>query len=539
MPSEPATITANTPEEALPDDIHALKQMVLTLLAQIDDLNGQLYYLKRQLFGRKSEKLNPSQRLLFEGLYEELQAKLEAQQGADESEAEVAPAPAKKRPNANHKGRNPLPADLPREEIVIEPEPDEKICPECHSEKERIGEEVTEKLEYIPASFHVKKYVRPKYACRQCQGQVSIGELPPMAIDKGIAGEGLLAHIITSKYADHIPLNRLEGILRRHGVDINVSTMCDWVRDCAGLLRPLVKRMRELILEGPRINTDDTPVPVKSKKRKGSTYNGYLWVYVGGPLDVGVPFYAGGRRYAVFDFTPTRSRHGPLHFLDTYGGCVQADAYSGYDEYFRTTKATEVGCHAHARRKFDYAMESDPVRACQMLVLWKDLYAVEQRAKEQHFSPEQLLAARQDESKQILEKIHEKLIAWKDAVLPKSPTAKAIGYALGQWEALLRYLDDPILEIDNNLAERTLRMVAIGRKNWQFAGSEAGAEWAAVIYSLVATCKLSGVDPFAYFRDVLRRISTHPASDIDTLLPPDWKPGTEPAAQSDPALTPA
>lgn len=510
MPTEPSTITANTSEEALPDDIQALKQMVLTLLAQIDDLNGQLYYLKRQLFGKKSEKLHPAQRLLFEGLYEQLQAKLEAENAAGESEA---PARAEsKRPNANHNGRKPLPPDLPREEIVIEPDADEKICPDCHSEKERIGEEVSEKLEYVPASFIVKRYVRPKYACRQCQGNVSIGDLPPMMIDKGIAGEGLLAHIITSKYADHVPLNRLEGILKRHGVDINVSTMCDWVRDCANLLKPLVKRMREHILAGVKINTDDTPVPVKSKNRKGSTYNGYLWVYVG------------GRRYAVFDFTPTRSRHGPLNFLDTYDKHVQADAYSGYDEYFRTTKATEVGCHAHARRKFDYAMDSDPVRAAQMLALWKELYAVEQKAKEQHFTPAQLLAARQTESKEILGKVHENLMAWKDQVLPKSPTGKAIGYALGQWPALLRYLDDPILDIDNNLAERTLRMVAIGRKNWLFAGSEAGAERAAVIYSLVATCKLSGVDPFAYFRDVLRRITTHPASEIDALLPTDWKP---------------
>lgn len=259
--------------------------------------------------------------------------------------------------------------------------------------------------------------------------------------------------------------------------------------------------MKKLILAGPKINTDDTPVPVKSKRREGATYNGYLWVYVG------------GRRYAVFDFTPTRSRHGLLNFLGTYAKYVQADAYSGYDEYFRTTNATEVGCHAHARRKFDYAMDSDPVRAAQMLALWKDVYAVEQKAKAQHFSPAQLLTARQDESKKTLEKIHANLMAWKDQVLPKSPTGKAIGYAMGQWPALLRYLDDPILEIDNNLAERTL-----------FAGSEAGAERAAMIYSLVATCTLNDTDPFSCFRDVLARISTHPASEIDALLPPNWKP---------------
>lgn len=325
MSIEPINITAQTVPEDLPQDVRTLQDMVLTLLGQIDDLNGQLYYLKRQLFGKKSEKLHPAQRLLFEGLYEQVQARLEAEN------AVAKPTPSRQRPNANHNGRKPLPADLPREEIVIEPEPDEKICPDCHSEKQRIGEEVTEKLEYVPASFLVKQYIRPKYACKQCQGHVSIGVLPPMVIDKGIAGEGLLAHIITSKYSDHIPLKRLEGMLRRHGVDITVSTMCDWVGCCADLLKPLVKRMREKILQSPKINTDDTLVPVKSKKRKGSTYKGYLWVYVDDSHN------------AAFDFTPTRSREGPAEFLKGYDGFVQADAYSGYDAFFETSDATENG----------------------------------------------------------------------------------------------------------------------------------------------------------------------------------------------------
>jgi len=519
MPTEPVKITAKTSEEQLPDDVCMLKQMVLTLLGQIDDLNGQLYYLKRQLFGKKSEKLNPAQRLLFEDLYDQVQSQLEAQ-SSDDSEEQPS-SRRKRRPNANHKGRKPLPESLPRQEIVIEPDASEKICPDCNSEKERMGQEVTEKLEYIPASFLVKRYTRPKYVCKQCQGNVSIGDLPPMVIDKGLAGEGLLSHIITSKYSDHLPLNRLEGILKRNGVDISVSTMCDWVGVCADLLRPVVKRMHARILQSPKINTDDTPVPVKSKKRRGSTYKGYLWVYIDDSNNV------------VFDFTPTRSRAGPLNFLGDYSGYVQADAYSGYDEFFRTSEATEVGCHAHARRKFDYAMETDPVRASQMLALWKQLYAVEKRARERNYDASQLLTARQEESKPILDRIKTNLMAWKDQVLPKSPTGKAIRYALGQWDALVRYIDDPILEIDNNLAERTLRMVAIGRKNWLFAGSEAGAGRAAVIYSLVAGCKLSGIDPFAYFRDVLTRISTHPASEIDDLLPANWKNPAETTVKAD------
>jgi transposase len=497
-------ITANSSIEQLPNDTNTLKQMVLTLLEQIDDLNGQLYYLKRQLFGKKSEKLDPAQRLLFENLYDQVKSKIDQQKRPKGKSV-------KKRKKANHKGRNPLPEDLPREVIEIEPADKEKTCPVCHKEKQRIGSEETEKLEYVPASFYVKKYVRPKYACKACEGHVSIGELPPMAIDKGIPGEGLLAHIITSKYVDHLPLNRLEGILQRHGVDVNVSTMCDWVGKIADLLAPLVRRMHEKILESPKINTDDTPIPIKSKKRRGSTYKGYLWVYLDNAYNV------------VFDFTPTRSRAGPLEFLGEYSGYVQADAYSGYDEFFRTSNATEVGCHAHARRKFDYALDTDPVRAARLLVLWGKLYDIERKARDESYSSAQLLEVRDKEARPVLAEIKTVLDEYKDQVLPKSPMGKAICYSLNQWEALNRYVDDPMLEIDNNLSERTLRMVVIGRKNYLFAGSEAGAWRAAIIYSLVASCKLNEIDPFRYFRDVLARVSTHPADKIDELLPSEWK----------------
>jgi transposase len=497
-------ITAKTSTEQLPTDVSTLQQMVLTLLSQIDDLNGQLYYLRRQLFGRKSEKLNPAQRLLFENLYDQVKAKVEEQRQPKAEKVKV-------RKNANHKGRKPLPADLPREIIEIEPSEEEKTCFVCDNEKQRIGSEVTEKLEYVPASFYVKQYVRHKYVCKQCQSNISIGQLPPMVIDKGIVGEGLLAHIITCKYCDHLPLNRLENIFKRHGVDIDVSTMCDWVGRSADLLEPLVKRMHEKILQSPKINTDDTPIPIKSKKRKGSTYNGYLWAYIDNEYNV------------VFDFTPTRSREGPLKFLGKYSGYVQADAYSGYDEFFRKGKATEVGCNSHARRKFEYALDSDPVRAARMMVLWGRLYEIESRAKKEKYNSAQLLDARQKEAKPILAEIKTVLDEYKNQVLPKSPMGKAITYSLNQWDALNRYVDDPILDIDNNLSERTLRMVVIGRKNYMFAGSEAGAWRAAIIYSLVASCKLNEIDPFRYFRDVLARVSTHPAGKIDELLPGGWK----------------
>jgi len=497
-------ITAETSKENLPNDTDTLKEMVLTLLGQIDDLQGQLYYLKRQLFGKKSEKLNPAQRLLFENLYDEVKAKLEQQK---QQKQEI----VKKPKNENHNGRNPLPADLPREQIEIMPLQEEQTCEICNTPKEIIGSEKTEKLEYRPACFYVKQYVRYKMACKKCEGNISIGQLPPMPVDKGIAGEGLLAHIITSKYADHNPLNRLEDIFQRSGVDINVSTMCDWVGRCSDLLEPLVKRMHKKILESPKINSDDTSIPVKNPNRKGSMYNGYLWVYIDNKKNV------------VFDFTPTRSREGPIKFLGKYCGKLQADAYSGYDEYFRISGAMEIGCHAHARRKFEYALDSDPVRAARLMVLWGKLYEIEKRAKEEKYDSAQLLEARQNEAKPILNEIKTVLNEYKDQVLPKSPMGKAITYSLNQWDALQRYCDDPILEIDNNLSERTLRTVCIGRKNYLFAGSEAGARRAANIYSLVASCKLSDIDPFAYFRDVLSRISTHPMEKIDDLLPSNWK----------------
>jgi len=501
-------ITAATSLDQLPDDVRTLKEMVLTLLGQIDDLEGQLYYLKRQLFGKKSEKLDPQQRLLFESLYNEVQAKVEEQR----QEKQAAEKPSR-RANADHPGRKTLPASLPRKTEEIEPAKEELVCEHCGSDKSRMGQDVTEKLEYVPASFYVRRYVRHKYACKTCQNNVSIGQLPPMVIDKGIPGESVLAHIITCKYADHLPLQRLEGIFSRHGVEITVSNMCDWVGVSADLLKPLVKRMQERIRQSPIINTDDTPIPIKSKTRKGSTYNGYLWVYIDDKKNV------------VFDFTPSRSRNGPIDFIGkTYLGYVQADAYSGYDELFRISKAIEVGCNSHARRKFEYALDSDPVRAARMMVLWGRLYEIESRAKKLEYDSVQLLEARQKEALPIFDEIKSALMEYTDQVLPKSPMSKAIHYALNQWAALVRYTSDPRLSIDNNLSERTLRMVVIGRKNYLFAGSEAGAERAAIIYSLVASCKLNGHDPFAYFNDVLKKVSTWPANKIDELLPTQWKP---------------
>jgi transposase len=303
----------------------------------------------------------------------------------------------------------------------------------------------------------------------------------------------------------------LEAIFQRHGVTLARSTLCDWVGQCATLLTPLVQEMHRQILLSPKIHTDDTPVTARNGSGKDK-HKGYLWVYIGVGPDV------------VFDYTSGHSREGPLRFLGDYAGYVQADAYNGYDALFAQGHATEVACWAHTRRKFFDAQGSDPARAAEMLVLIGDLYEIEARAKEEHWERDQIRALRQKESKPILAVIEERLVLWGPQVLPKSPLGQALGYAQGQWPALNRYLDDGVLDIDNNLAERTLRMIAVGRKNWLFVGHDNGGHRAAIIYSLVASCKLCGIDPFAYLRDVLERISTHPASRIVELLPRNWKP---------------
>jgi transposase len=495
-------IDAHTPVEQLPDDIHVLRRMVLQLLANVDNLQHELGWYKRHLFGRRSEKLDPNQQMLFDLLG----AALEERQGASQAPAKnTCPKPSRRN------GRVPLPPHLPRERIEYHPSEQDLQCPVCGQRKEAMGEEVTEQLDYVPASFIVRQHVRVKYTCKTCQEGVVIADLPARPIEKGRPGEGLLAQVLTSKYCDHTPLHRQAMIYRRHGVEIHRSTLCDWVREGTTLLTPLVQEMHRQLLRSPKIHTDDIPVPARNGSRK-DIHKGYLWAYIDIVNNV------------VFDYTAGHSREGPLRFLGDYGGYVQADAYKGYDALFTKGHATEVACWAHARRKFFDAQDTDPVRAAEMLVLIGDLYEIEARAKEEHLERDQIKALRQKESKPILEVIEKRLILWGPQVLPKSPLGQAIAYAQGQWQALNRYLDDGILDIDNNLAERTLRMVAVGRKNWLFVGHDNGGHRAAIIYSLVASCKLCGIDPFAYLRDVLERISTHPASRIAELLPRNWQP---------------
>ena len=505
-------IASDTANLALPDDVATLQRMVQQLLSnvneqarQIVDLQSQLEWLKRHVFGRRSEKLDANQLTLFEGM---TQTAPQAEHGS--AAVSQRPAGMTDKSRQHRHGRVPLPAHLPRERIEHHPSKEELICSCCGQPKQIMGEEITEELDYVPASFVVRQHVRLKYVCRHCQQGVVIADLPPRPIEKGRPGVGLLAHVLTSKYADHLPLHRQQGIFRRHEVDIHRSTMCDWVRDCAHLLTPIVHYLKQLILLSKIINTDDTPVPVLDDSRT-ATRKGYLWTYIG------------DRSVAAFDYTPSHSRDGPVAYLGDYGGYVQADAYKGYDAFFGMGHATEVGCWAHARRGFYDARTTDPRCAHEMLALIGTLYDVEREAKQNELDVPAIQELRQQHSKSILDEISTRLNDWSIELLPKSPIGQAVSYARAQWEALSRYLDDGDLEIDNNLSERVLRTVAIGRRNWMFAGSDEGAKRAAVIYSLVANCKLCRIDPFAYLRDVLDRVSMHPASRIADLTPLGWK----------------
>ena len=514
-PHSPAT----TPAVAIPDDVEALQQLVRELheaLHRKQRENEQLMHRLQQLlkarFGPRADRLNPHQLVLFATEIIE-----QASQPAPTEDAK-----AKSRSQGNGHGRRPFPKDLPRQQVVHDLSEEEKRCPCCGTMRVRIGQETSEQLEFEPAKLYVIEHVRPTYACRACEEKAAEGgpqiitaAKPLSPIEKGLAGPGLLAQVITSKFGDHLPLYRQEDIFGRSGHGIPRSTTCGWMASCAALVRPLIERMKALILQSKVIGTDDTPVPVLDPKR-GKTRTGRLWVYVG---DRGHP-------YTVFDYTPTRSRDGPTNFFGAYAGYIQADAYGGYDHLFKPRAdgapvPTEVGCWAHARRKFVEGEDVDPLRAHTAVAMVRLLYDVEDEAR--GLDSEARLALRRQKSVPRLEQIKTWFEAQKVEVLPKSPMGQAMDYCLSNWAALLRYTSDGDLSIDNNATENALRPVALGRKNWLFAGSDEGGRTGAALMSLVGSCKRHKLDPFAYLRDLLTRLPATPISDLDPFLPDHWK----------------
>jgi transposase len=495
----------------LPDDVEILKQIVLEQRArilsnklQIEQLKLELSKLRRMQFGRSSEQLDEKIAQL-ELTLEELEVR----------EAALPAAVITALPERVKPVRRPLPESLPRETVMHSSEPQ---CPECAAEMRNLGEDVAEMLEYVPSHFKVIRHVRPKLSCPRCQKIVQAAA-PSRPIARGLAGPGLLAHVLVSKYCDHLPLYRQSQIFLRDGIDLDRSTLADWVGSASELLDPLVTAIRDYVFRAQKIHGDDTPVPVLCPGR-GTTRQGRLWSYVRDDRPAG----SADPPAVWFAYSSDRKGEHPRRHLKDFIGILQADGYAGFDRLYNDQDPhhpiKEAACWAHVRRKFyDIHVATDSPVASEALTRIGALYGIEAEIRGQ--SPEIRQQIREARAGPKLAELHQWLIATVKKLSKKSDLAGAIHYALSRWKALTRYRDDGRVEIDNNAAERALRAVALGRKNYLFAGADCGGERAAAIYSLVGTAKLNDLDPEAYLRYVLERIAQHQINRIDELLP--WK----------------
>jgi transposase len=474
----------------------------------IEQQAQQIARLLRRQYGPKQERIDPDQLLLFTSEeLEELAAELSQPEETEEEEERSSP----RRKRKGH-GRRKLPADLPREQKIYELSAEERTCPCCGHERQEIGSESSEQLEVVPAQVKIIEHVRKKYACRHCQEQVAIAAKPPQPIEKGLPGPGLLAHTVLAKYGDHLPLYRQEDILARHGVLIRRSTLCDWMASAAELARPVWQLMRQRLLRSHVIHTDDTLVKMLAP---GQTQNCRFWAYVGDP----------DHPYSVYDFTTDRSRDGPAKFLSGFSGYLQADAYGGYDGIYTSGPVIEVACLAHCRRYWWEARTTDPRRAHVALSYIGRLYELEEVYREAHVTGDELRAARQAQAVPILDELERWLDEEHPRVLPKSVIGKAFTYTRNQWAALRRYTQDGALAIDNNVSERTVKIAAIGRKNWLFVGSQTGGERAAILFSLVASAKANQVEPQAYLSSLFASLAERrhmSDQELENLLPNRW-----------------
>ena len=498
----------------LPNDINALKALLLardekilgleaqlnTRAAEIEHLKLMIAKLRRMQFGRKSEKLDRQ--------IEQLELQLEDLQ-ADDAEAEREMPEADRAPRSKSV-RRPLPEHLPRDEKIYAP--GAEACPSCGGGLRHLGEDVAEQLEYVPASFRVIRHVRPKLACSCCDTIVQ-APAPSRPIERGIAGPGLLAHVLVAKFADHLPLYRQAVMYARDGVDLDRALLASWVGAASALLRPLVEAIRRHVLASGKLHADDTPIPVLAPGN-GKTKTARLWTYVRDDRPSGDT-----TPPAVwFAYTPDRKGIHPQTHLANYKGVLQADAYAGFNALYEDGTIQEAACWAHARRKFYDLHEARPsALTTEALHRIGELYAIE--AKIRGKPPHERQQARQAEAKPLIDDMERWLRGMLEKLSRKSDTSAAIMYALNLWPALARYCDDGQIEIDNSAAERALRGVAIGRRNYLFAGADTGGERAAAIYSLIGTAKLNGVDPEAWLRHVLAHIADHPVNKVDDFLP--------------------
>jgi transposase len=488
-------------------DIEGLRAMVIEQHAVIERLQTMIAHLRRMQFGRKSEKIDRH--------VEQLELELEELESAkaarlEELQRKLEPAKAADVAVIRKPVRRPLPNHLPRE--VETHMPAGQGCPACGAELNKLGEDVSEVLEWVPASFKVIRHVRPKMCCSKCDVIVQ-AEAPSRPIARGLAGAGLLAHVLVSKYCDHLPLHRQSEIYAREGVELQRSTLADWVGSASKLLEPLNEALRKHVMSAAKLHADDTPVPVL-EPGKGRTKTGRLWVYARDERPAGQK-----TAPAVwFAYTPDRSGKHPNQHLAKFKGTLQADAYAGFNRLYDSGDVNEAACWAHVRRKFfDIEQAHASPLAGDALKRIAELYAVESEIR--GHPPDERKQIRQARSVPLIASLHDCMQHTLAKVSRKSDIAGAIRYALGRWPALLRYCDDGLLEIDNNAAERALRAVAIGRKNYLFAGSDAGGERAAAMYSLIGSAKLNGLDPETYLRHVLACIADHPISRIHELLP--------------------
>lgn len=463
-------------------------------------LKEELAQLKRLMFGKKNERFIPSddsQASLFEaGVVE----------ASPESEQQTITYTKDKQAGKKQPIRLALPSHLPREEQIIEP--DDK-----QEDATKIGESVTEILEYTPGKVYVKRYVRPKYVQPHPDPakdqQVVVAPLPSLPIPSGNAGPGLLAHLMISKYVDHLPFYRQVQMFKREGVKLSESTISGWFKAVCKLLEPLYDEIHKQVLASGYINADETPIPVQSSNKPGATHTGYHWFY-----------YAPKTKLLVIDYQKSRAGKGPSNFLEEYKGILQTDGYACYEQFDGEEDITLLGCMAHGRRYFEKALDNDRERAQYALTAIQKLYAIERTAKEQEgFSTDQLTELRQKESVPILEELKLWMEEQYGQVAPKSSIGKALAYSLKFWKRLIRYTNNGAWYIDNNLVENSIRPVVLGRKNYLFAGSHDAARCAAMMYSFLGSCKLNEVEPFRWLRSTLETIQDMKVNQMHTLLP--------------------
>jgi transposase len=483
----------------------------------IADLTHQLAQLKKMIFGSRHERFVATDDNPQDAVHKanpQLSLALDADTIAqckitDATKVEYIRTKTEviqNKPKA-HPGRMKLPGHLRRETIILQPDTD-------IAGLKKIGDEISEVLDYIPGEFYVKQFIRPKYVqpLTGIDSTVITASLPGRLMEKCMAGEGLVAQIIVDKFADHIPLHRQLQRFQRVGLQIAQSTINDWVKAALTHLMALYLKHKQLVLESHYLHADETTIRVLDENKKGKTHLGYYWVY-----------HNSGQKIVLFDYRQGRGQEGPEDILKDYQGYLQADGYVAYEVFEKRPGIIVLNCMAHARRKFVEALENDNARSAYALGLFGQLYAIEQTIKEQALTGDGVLLLRKQQAVPILKQLKEWMTEEYPKVLPRSPIGAAIAYCLPRWEKLSIYTTDAVLNIDNNPVENAIRPVAIGRKNYLFAGSHEAAQRAAMVYSLFATCRLHNINPYDWLKDVLQRMHLYTTNNIANLLPQNWK----------------